>query len=184
MIDHENKTVEQRAKEYGRKIANPVIRSMYPSKSRGEMADEFAYAFATGYNSRNEEINKLKEQLNVQEKLLHEMHGKLLDKDCPEVKLNLEIYTLKLKCEAYEKELNNLKAKETAKRINGELRTYDGQIDKLEQKSLGTGVTWVLNELLKMQTAHDYNTNEAISMTRELLEEEAIKLGLVEKYKK
>jgi hypothetical protein len=37
--------------EMGNRHANPVIRSMYPSKPRGEMAKEFAQLFTLGWDA-------------------------------------------------------------------------------------------------------------------------------------
>lgn len=42
---------DQEALEQGNRHAHPEIRSMYPSKSRGEMAREFAQLFTVGWNS-------------------------------------------------------------------------------------------------------------------------------------
>lgn len=39
---------DRAAEAYGGEIATPVIRSMYPSRSRGQAATEFADAFLAG----------------------------------------------------------------------------------------------------------------------------------------
>ncbi len=60
---------DELAKEQGRRHANPVIRSMYPSKSRGEMAREFAQLFALGFDAaialKEKEIERLRSALEV-----------------------------------------------------------------------------------------------------------------------
>jgi len=39
----------ERALEMGNRHASPIIRSMYPSKSRGDMAREFAQLYSLGF---------------------------------------------------------------------------------------------------------------------------------------
>lgn len=46
MLDEERNL---KAKQQGNNHACPVIRSMYPSKSRGEMAGEFSQLYSVGY---------------------------------------------------------------------------------------------------------------------------------------
>lgn len=57
----EHNLKDRLAEEIGNRLANPIIRSMYPSKSRGQMAREFAQAFALGYDSRDGEVKILRE---------------------------------------------------------------------------------------------------------------------------
>lgn len=57
------KNVEELAVEHGRLKATPVIRSMYPSISRGEMTELFADSFRIGYQSRDQEMNDMGERI-------------------------------------------------------------------------------------------------------------------------
>lgn len=42
---------DEMAKEWGDRHAIPIIRSLYPSKSRGEMAREFSQLFTLGWDA-------------------------------------------------------------------------------------------------------------------------------------
>lgn len=63
------KARDKMAIQQGDNHANPIIRSMYPSKSRGEMAREFAQLFAVGWNAcwkyRDAEVAKLKSDFTI-----------------------------------------------------------------------------------------------------------------------
>lgn len=58
---------DELAKTMGNRHANPVIRSMYPSKSRGQMAGEFSQLYSLGFSDACDllipEIEKLREAL-------------------------------------------------------------------------------------------------------------------------
>ena len=62
-----NKTILEAAEEMGRRHANPEIRSMYPSTSRGDMAKQFAQLFALGWDARAAEVSSLKAKLQAAE---------------------------------------------------------------------------------------------------------------------
>lgn len=66
--EEQTKRMEELADEQGRRHALPEIRSMYPSKSRGEMSREFSQLFVLGYSAAmadaEKEITELKNQLN------------------------------------------------------------------------------------------------------------------------
>lgn len=47
------------AREVSRNIAQPVIRSMYPSRSRGQMQKEFEQVYTLGYNARDKQVELL-----------------------------------------------------------------------------------------------------------------------------
>lgn len=60
---------DELAKTMGNRHANPVIRSMYPSKSRGQMAGEFSQLYSLGFSEACAllipEIEKLREALRT-----------------------------------------------------------------------------------------------------------------------
>ena len=51
------------AEKHGKLKATPVIRSMYPSKSRGEMSREFSESYKAGYQAAMKENEKLNDRV-------------------------------------------------------------------------------------------------------------------------
>lgn len=54
-----NEERDRLAKVMGDNHAQPIIRSMYPARSRGEMSREFQQLYSLGYDSRTADINRL-----------------------------------------------------------------------------------------------------------------------------
>ena len=62
-MNHEelNKIRDEEANKQGSQHAHPILRSMYPLTSRGEMASQFAQLFTLGFNYAVEVLKKEKE---------------------------------------------------------------------------------------------------------------------------
>lgn len=63
MTESSNARRDKEADKHGYKKAQPVIRSMYPSESRGVMALHFSESFKAGWNARDAEVKALRDAL-------------------------------------------------------------------------------------------------------------------------
>lgn len=65
MTDEQKQLRDEAARQQGDNHACPIVRSMYPSKSRGEMAREFAQLFSLGHDFAFDRAQVLVEALDT-----------------------------------------------------------------------------------------------------------------------
>lgn len=116
-MSESGKTVEELAKNHGYEKANPVIRSMYPSKSRGQMAAEFSESFLLGCRTRQAEVDGLKKQALTLSKQIVE-NGKR-EHEATELAINFQSQ-LSVARSNYQETVDDLRSQLTA--ANGKLK--------------------------------------------------------------
>jgi hypothetical protein len=65
MSPSDSKTRDEQIEAIAQEATTPEIRSMYPSRSRGQMKNEFIHFMKVGYELAESEVTKLRAQLAV-----------------------------------------------------------------------------------------------------------------------
>jgi len=73
MTEEARKRLEEMATVIANEAANPILRDMYPSRSRGQMANEFRHFILTGAQSAWDLATKAERERCA--KIVHTRHG-------------------------------------------------------------------------------------------------------------
>jgi hypothetical protein len=83
------KRCEELSEKYGRAVAHPELRSMWPMLSRGQMATEFGNSYAAGFNAAldltwpmvEDALTKFIQMRDGHENYVHKIEAQLMERD-------------------------------------------------------------------------------------------------------